>query len=267
MPLCVPISETFRRHQDGILPLVDAVSFKTPTDELFPCKAQFLECSLSIADSRFVERFEAAGFQPALQSGRFASFACDLGPAWNEYGLARSAAGFPRYVPVSGRLDESTYLRQAERNVEFLRERFGGPVKVENLNHFPTGAYDMVCEPGFITRIIEDLGLELLVDISHAVISAANLDVSIASYLDGLPLARATEVHVSATRLIDGVLEDAHDLPGAREFALVEQVERTPRARHLTVEYYRNGPALVAEYRRLAAGGPPAISDGPRASA
>ncbi|MDP6580971.1 MAG: DUF692 family protein [Vicinamibacterales bacterium] len=251
--LCAPLSDAFRRHSDALLPLVAAVGFKAPSDERFGGKTQFLECSTSIADSQLPERLADAGYLAALASGRFHSFACDLGPAWSEYGLAQSAAGFPRYVPVSGRLDEATYLRQAKRNVAFLRGRFGGSLKIENLNYFQTGAYDMVCEPSFITRIVEDLGLELLFDVSHAMISAANLGVPIVSYVDALPLGRATELHVSATRRINGVIEDAHDMPGAHEYVLVEHVGRTPLDRFLTIEHYRDGPALVAEYHRLVA--------------
>ncbi len=251
--LCAPLSDGFRRHCDAFLPLVAAVGFKAPSDERFDGKIQFLECSTSIADPKLPEQLADSGHLGALASGRFHSFACDLGPAWSEYALAQSAAGYPRYVPVRGRLDEATYLRQARQNVEFLRGHFGGGLKVENLNYFPTGAYDMVCEPSFITRIVEDLGLELLFDISHAMISAANLDVPIDSYVEALPLGRATELHVSATRRINGVIEDAHDMPGAHEYALVEHVGRTPLDRFLTIEHYRDGPALVAEYHRLVA--------------
>ncbi len=253
MRLCVPVSDGFRRNQDALLPLVGAVSFKTPSDEAYPGKVLFLECSISIADPNFAARLESAGLLAALKSGRFASFACDIGPACAQVEVAASPNGYPRYLPLSEPLDEATYLAQGERNVEFLRRHFSGVVKVENLNYFPTGAYELVCEPAFIARTVRDLGIELLLDTAHAVVSAENLGVPVEAYLAGLPLERVTEIQLSGPRRIKGIWEDAHDVPTASDYLIAEHVARQAAVEWITVEYYKDD-RLVDEYLRLADG-------------
>lgn len=248
---CVPVSDVFRRNQDAILPLVGAVSFKGPSDEEYPGKSHFLECSLGIADPLFAERLEAAGLLAALQSGRFVSFACDIGPACAEVEVAASPNGFPRYVPLSAPMDEAAYLALSKRNVEWLRRHFSGVVKVENLNYFPTGAYELVCAPAFIARAVRHLGIELLLDIGHLVVSAANLGIPVDAYLDELPLEQMSEVQLSGARAIDGVWEDAHELPTVHDYAIATEVAHRAAVQWLTIEYYKDD-RLIDEYRRLA---------------
>ena len=107
--------------------MVGAVSFKHPSDDEFPGKELMLECSLNIAGAGFQREMEDMGLLPALRSGRFTSFAFDLGPAWADYTEGRSAGGYPRYLPVSGQLDMDEYLAGAQRNFEYLRRSFSGP--------------------------------------------------------------------------------------------------------------------------------------------
>ena len=58
-----------------------------------------------------------------------------------------------------------------------LRNNFDGLIKVENLNYFDTGAYERVCEPEFISIIINELNIELLLDIGHLVICVENMHI------------------------------------------------------------------------------------------
>ena len=53
-------------------------------------------------------------------------------------------------------------LKRCEQNTQILRNMFGEMVKVENLNYFSTGAYEIVCDPSAISQLVEVGGVELL---------------------------------------------------------------------------------------------------------
>lgn len=248
--LCVPVTDIFRRHQESLLPLVSAVSFKGVSDDFFPEKDQMLECSLNIADPSFVDEMQKAGLLSALQTGRFSSFACDIGPAC-QYTMGQSSHGYPRYLPCSALMEEESYVEQSRRNVRYLRGYYAGKIKLENLNYFPTGAYEKVCRPDFIRQLISNLSIELLLDVGHLKISSYNLGIPLDRYVQQLPLERVTEIQLSGADLIDGVWEDVHGLPSSEDWGIVETVLSKSPVEYITLEYYKDGGMLVEAYRDL----------------
>lgn len=248
---CVPVTEVFRAHQEALLPLVGAVTYKDVTDDAWDGKEQMLECSVNIAAPDFRQALDRTGRLAALHSSRFSSFACDLGPAWGSVRLGRSPNGYPRYLPGSDPMSEEAFLEGARANVSFLRQQFAGRIKAENLNYFPTGAYEMVCDPAFIARTLRALQVELLLDIGHLTISAHNLGIPVARYLDGLPLELVSEVQLSRSRVMQGIWEDAHEPPGEEEWEILDRLCERSMIRHVTIEYYRDGDRLVASYQEL----------------
>ena len=252
MHLCVPVTDIFRRNQERILPLVGAVSFKEPGDEVFHGKERMLECSLSIGSPVFQEDMVKTGLMAALKSGLYSSFACDLGPPWIEVNdSGRSPNGYPRYLPGAGSMTEEEYVKQAQFNVGFLRSNFPGRIKVENLNYFPTGAYETVCDPDFIARVVRRLGIELLLDVGHTVISVHNLGFDSRDYLTRLPLETVSEVQLSGSNFLNNVLEDTHELPSDSDLDLLSTVLDSAPVEYVTLEYYKDDEKLVSGYQRL----------------
>lgn len=252
MNLVAPLTPCLQEVLDDVLPLVEAVSFKSPGDEVFPGKACFLECSLNIAAFDFQSRVESEGILAALQSGKYTSFACDLGPNC-ERRIGTSENGFPRAFPLSKPLSNEAYLRLAKENVAWLRESFGGYLQLENNNYFPTGAYERTCEPDFISRVLDALDVNLLLDVAHAAISAHYLGYSdLWDYLASIPLERVREIQVSRAGPLNGIMEDLHEVPGPVEMELVDDLIRAcPRARFLTIEYYRDPCKLRKAFREF----------------
>jgi hypothetical protein len=250
--LCVPVTDIFRRNQDELLPLVNAVSFKDPTDEVFPGKEHMLECSLNVADPAFERELADAGLLAALQTGRFTSFACDVGPAWAVVGHGKSPNGYPRYLAGTGPMTATDYLEQAQKNVAFLRKQFTGKIKVENLNYFPSGGHEIVCEAEFIARIVRDTGIELLLDIGHLTISMENLETTHEEYLDQLPLETVSEVQISGSNIMNGIWEDTHEVPNQRDFDLLDHLCQRTSAQYVTLEYYKDDQKLVDAYQKMA---------------
>ncbi len=247
--LCVPLSAVFERNRAEVLPLVDAVSFKEPDAAAFPGKACFLESSLNLCDPDFPEKI--APLMPVLAGGKYTSFSCDLGPCCANWKIGKSPNDMPRYLPAGKVMEEEELRQNLLANTNFVRRHFSAAIKVENLNYFPTGAYELVCEPAFINQLLDEAGLELLLDLAHALISAHNLGWEPEKYLAQLPLQNVTEVHLSRAGKIDGIWEDTHECPGAREFELLDFIKARAPLQFLTLEYYRQDKIFVAGYREL----------------
>ena len=250
--LCVPVTDVFHSRRDVLLSIVDAVSFKKPSDEIYAGKAHFLECSYNIADVDFPAKLQQSGLLNALRSGKYESFAYDIGPNC-ETVRGYSPNGFPRALPTSQPISDEEYFERAAKNVEWLRDQYSGYIQVENLNYFPTGAYERVCEPEFICHITEAAGVGLLLDIGHAVVSAHYLGYDDAiSYINGLPLHRVREVQISHAGILEGVFEDLHEAPGEAELSIVRKIIANGYdIEYLTVEYYRDPDILCDVYRSI----------------
>ena len=148
-------------------------------------------------------------------------------------------------------MEEEELRQNLLANTNFVRRHFSGAIKVENLNYFPTGAYELVCEPAFINQLLDEAGLELLLDLGHALISAYNLGWEPEEYLAQLPLQKVTEVHLSRAGKIGGIWEDTHECLGVREFELLDFIKVRAPLQFLTLEYYRRDELFVAGYREL----------------
>jgi uncharacterized protein len=252
---CIPASDLFRSQSEAFLALVAAVSFKQPCDEVYPGKVHFLECSYNIADQNFEDKLIRSGLLEALQSGKYEAFACDIGPNC-EWVSDRSRNGFPCSKPTSTPISDEEYWERAAKNAAWLRSRYSGYIHLENLNYFPTGAYERVCEPDFIAQLLEVTNLGLLLDIGHAVVSAHYLSYqNPMAYIQELPLQKVREIQLGHAGMLNGVFEDLHEIPDAGDLALVDEILSLSLAvEYLTVEYYRNGKVLYEFYRSMTSG-------------
>jgi uncharacterized protein (UPF0276 family) len=89
-------------------------------------------------------------------------------------------------------------------------KRFGaGRVIVENGPYRPTGnLLRPAAETEFITQLVKETGCGLLLDISHAIISAHHLGLSAQDYMDRMPVHRLGELHFAGVHNLDGWLQD-----------------------------------------------------------
>lgn len=87
--------------------------------------------------------------------------------------------------------------------------RFGAErVAAENDPAFEGYNFVEMLEPGIITRLVEEAGCGLLLDVAHTCISAPFLGMTAQEYMEALPVGRLREMHLSGTRLLEGeVLE------------------------------------------------------------
>jgi len=254
MKLCIPVTDCFRAKESDFLKIVEAVSYKAPQSKfLYSGKKNFLESSHWIAASDFRKKMKESGCLEALATGEYMSFACDIGLNCKRT-KGFSENGFPRAFHQSKPISDSEYLSRAVDNVNWLRSTFSGIIKLENNNYFPTGAYERICEPDFICQLIELTGTELLLDIGHTLVSAYYLQYKDSmSYINALPLNRVSEIQLSQAGMLGGVYEDLHEVPGEREFLILDEI-LTDRCRiaYITVEYYKDSNKLYNAYQTLA---------------
>jgi len=173
---------------------------------------------------------------------------------WLSVHLGFSAAEVLFDVHMTARspaLPRAELLANMCRNVGALAAAIPVPLILENLDYCPGGAYEHICEPGFIAAVLNETRAGLLLDLAHARVSASRLGRPIEDYLEQLPLERVRQLHISGPRSRDGVLYDAHQPLLEEDYALLEWVLRRTNPLALTLEYNREEAELCAELARL----------------
>lgn len=185
---------------------IDFEVFKVPGDEdliaaaklLRPCRVHF-----PFQIGAITERPEVERAAELLQLTGGAAFNVHVAPAAERFpDLAIAAVGEAALTLVAGAL-----LADLAPGLE----RFGPEnVLIENLIYRgeERGLLRAGVEPATLHTVVSDSGCGLLLDISHARISAATLGLDPWEYLDALPTHALRELHVSGVGPLDGQLRD-----------------------------------------------------------
>lgn len=158
-------------------------------------------------------------------------------------------------LPESPTLDRDTTLARIVDSARRAKAHLGVPLLLENLDYCPGGAYEQICEPGFIREVLEAVDCGLVLDIGHLQVTASALGVSNESMLEALPLERLVELHVSSPRPIegrDGRLYDAHETLLDRDIGLLRSVLERASPRLVVLEYRRDAETLRDELLQVA---------------
>jgi uncharacterized protein (UPF0276 family) len=114
--------------------------------------------------------------------------------------------------------DNSQEIRQINalwrEEIQLMTEQFGpGAVALEH--HPYTHANPNIrpaADPQVFSRVIQDTGCMLLLDLAHARITAHTLGVYVKNYINALPLDRLVELHITGIKTHSGVLTDHFEL-------------------------------------------------------
>lgn len=153
--------------------------------------------------------------------------------------------------PLTLALSEPVLFERMTQNLQALTQLIPVRVMIENLDYNPGGAYDTICDPSFIARIVDTVDVGLLLDLAHARVSAHRLGMTIYAYLDQLPLDRVQQLHISGPRWIDDVLTDTHDSLLEEDYALLKYVLERTHPWALTLEYGKDAALLKQDLDRL----------------
>ena len=200
--------------------------------------------------------------------------------------LARVAALVKRLQPdlVSDHLSWSTHggryfndllplpyteeaLDVVVRNVDRLQEALGRQISIENPSCYLAIAHSTMSEPEFLSELVKQSGCGLLLDANNIHVTAHNLSIDPARWLDGLPAAAITEYHLAghAVNEVEGgtiLIDDHGSRVGDPVWGLFSQCVERFGPRPTVIEWDTDIPALpvlLDEARRasvlLAAGG------------
>lgn len=157
------------------------------------------------------------------------------------------------FVGEGDPMTREAMLAHAARNALLARESCpGANLLVENNNHLGTDAYELVTDPGFIGDLAAHAGVGLLLDVAHARITARNTGVDERDYLMALPLGSVRQVHLSRHGSDGARAWDAHEPLDEHDWRYFKELRPLlPDLRYVTIEYYRDADALLAQLARL----------------
>lgn len=125
------------------------------------------------------------------------------------------------------------------------------PLLIENMPSFESLKYRFEIETKNITGILESADADFLLDIAHAQVAASVLKLDGHQYLDGLPLQKVRQIHVSGARSKNGILYDAHDELQEEDYRLLRWVLKRSHPEMVTLEYFRQKASLERQLKRL----------------
>jgi len=147
------------------------------------------------------------------------------------------------------------------RNVGQLQEALGRQVSVENPSCYLGFVQSTMSEPEFLSKLVRRSGCGLLLDANNIHVTAHNLSIDPARWLDGLPAASITEYHLAghAVNDVEGgtvLIDDHGSRVGDPVWRLFAQCVERFGPRPTVIEWDTDIPALAVlldEARRASA--------------
>ncbi len=103
------------------------------------------------------------------------------------------------------------------RNVSIVQDALGRAIAIEHPSHYLHIAEHEIDEPAFLAELCARTGCGLLVDVNNVHVSAHNLGLDAAAWLDAIPAAAVHEIHLAGHSadpvLGPALLIDSHDTP------------------------------------------------------
>lgn len=191
---------------------------------------------------------------------RVAALIRRLQPALVSDHLAWSVAGGRYFNDLLPLPYTEEALQVVATNVDRLQERLGRQVLVENPSCYLGFAHSTMSEPEFLAELVRRTGCGLLLDANNIVVTAHNLRLDPAAWLDGLPASAIGQYHLAGHAVNDAdgepVLIDDH---GSRVsegvWALFDEIVLRCGPRPTLVEWDTDLPPLdllLDEARRAA---------------
>lgn len=125
-------------------------------------------------------------------------------------------------------------------NYKWLSCALPMPIFIENAAWYPFRTISKVfADPEIFTDLLHRLNTLMVLDISHALVSAYHLGIDIHHYLARFPLSDVREIQFSGTAMLPGDgLRDTHGPPGSIELKLLRHaISICPNVQIVTLEY------------------------------
>lgn len=133
-------------------------------------------------------------------------------------------------------LSESEMKKRVECDLEYFKEKIYSPLLIENMPSYATIAN--LADPSYLKEVCDKLDIGLLLDISHAKITAHNMGISFKEYIDILPLDRVKEIHANGTYDDPELgIRDKHLEMKDTDYRNLSYVLTVTNTNYLTLEY------------------------------
>lgn len=160
-----------------------------------------------------------------------------------------------KFKLVGKKFTEKEMLKNSQENLKWFKSRFGKKIKIgiENNNYYKTPAYDIITEGKFISDIVKNNNIYLLLDIAHAMVTSKNRNIDLKKYLSELPLSNLIQIHICGPLLKEKSGYDKHRPPQKYVYDSIRPILKKykNKVKYLTLEYYRNEKILIKELKRL----------------
>lgn len=156
-----------------------------------------------------------------------------------------------KYHPNSLPLTIYDQIENTKKSLNRIQDIVGSyrNIGIENNNYYPTGAYDICTSTEFLVSCSEDLGLHLLFDIAHAIVTCTNKNLSYEDYaIKLLTNMECKQVHLCEPSFTYGnklpKAIDSHNLPSPKSTQDTLKMMDKWNINYLTIEYYKNADTL-----------------------
>lgn len=122
---------------------------------------------------------------------------------------------------------------------KMLRGReYKGNILIENLDYHPTGAYEYICEPNFISKVAKNTNCGVLLDLAHTIISAHSFGMDVIDFVEKIGIDLICEVHANSPLYKDGKWYDINEPFYFSEEAkrVLEHIIKRKKAKVLNIE-------------------------------
>jgi hypothetical protein len=213
-------------------------------------KDTIFHSGMSLVDDTFLPVLEQQNAFEIIRKNHIRRFSFDVGPCFRRVKTVDN-----RYVGIGGKLSVKEIHAICSERIAWLRSKlpFYCEIAVENLNYYPTGAYENVCEPEFYNDICARYELGLVLDMGHAQVTAYNQKEDFAEHLLRFDPDTVREFHLSRISIInDDEAIDFHDVPGQEEFQIMCNLIQDHRRKYdVVIEYWQSTGPLMGAYAAL----------------
>lgn len=135
-------------------------------------------------------------------------------------------------------------LKLVSNNVKLVQDYIERPILLENIAYPFMISQAAMCEEEFFSRLIENTGCGLLLDITNLHINSFNHHFDPYQFIDNLPLDKLIQIHVSGgTVTKHGDLLDSHNTNvDEKSWELLTYVKRKSNIRGIIIERDKNFP-------------------------
>ena len=235
---CNPSPGLAALHQTRQISLdgIECTSFNSPSQiermhtEYAGLRFQFHASNLG---RTLFSRLRLKRYQQACPDSQWISIHFSPVPSWVVFPALKFGWRLP--LPAPDRME-----KRFVRKITQLKTALPLPVILENIPVDRVLNNLMESDPEVIRRVLNETGIDMLLDLAHARVAADFRQVPVEEYLVQLPLDRVRQIHLSGVRVVDGKLQDAHETLVEEDYRLLSWALTRTKPDVVTLEYFKD---------------------------